>query len=101
MRSPSADPLELCAGEHTPGRVARRVEHDEPRPRRDERGQQVGVEAEPIALALLVRFWRIVLTTFALLMIIAALILFSVILDVHVVQGVTTYLRNLVHLITG
>jgi hypothetical protein len=54
-----------------------------------------------IALALLVKFWRIALTTFALLMIIAALILFSVILDLHVVQEVTTYLRNLVHLITG
>jgi hypothetical protein len=54
-----------------------------------------------IAVAVVVRFWRIVLTTFTLLVIIAALIVFSVILDLHVVHEVANYLRNLVHELTG
>ncbi len=54
-----------------------------------------------IAVAVLIRFWRIVLTGFALMLIVAALIVFSVILDLHVVHEVATYLRNLVHEITG
>jgi hypothetical protein len=54
-----------------------------------------------IAVAVVIRFWRIVLTTFALMLIVAALIVFSVILDLHVVHEVATYLRNLVHEITG
>ena len=54
-----------------------------------------------IAVAVVVRFWRIVLTTMALMLIVAALIVFSVILDLHVVHEVATYLRNLIHEITG
>ena len=54
-----------------------------------------------IAVAVVVRFWRVVLTGFALMLIVAALIVFSVILDLHVVHEVATYLRNLVHEITG
>ena len=54
-----------------------------------------------IAVAVAIRFWHIVLTTFALLVIVAALIVFSVLLDLHVVHEVATYLRNLVHEITG
>ena len=54
-----------------------------------------------IAVAVLVRFWRIVLTTFALMLIVVALIVFSVILDLHVVHELAAYLRNLVHEITG
>ena len=54
-----------------------------------------------IAVAVAIRFWRFVLTTFALLIIVAALIVFSVLLDLHVVHEVATYLRNLVHEITG
>jgi hypothetical protein len=54
-----------------------------------------------IAVAVVIRFWRIILTTFALMLIVAALIVFSVILDLHVVHEVATYLRNLVHEITG
>ena len=54
-----------------------------------------------IAVAVLIRFWRIVLTTFAFMVIVAALIVFSVILDLHVVHEVAVYLRNLVHEITG
>ncbi|HTR92619.1 MAG TPA: hypothetical protein VMI73_12850 [Trebonia sp.] len=54
-----------------------------------------------IAVAVVVRFWRVVLTGFALMLIVAALIVFSVILDLHVVHEVATYLRNLVHELTG
>ena len=54
-----------------------------------------------IAVAVAIRFWHIVLTTFALMVIVAALIVFSVLLDLHVVHEVATYLRNLVHEITG
>jgi hypothetical protein len=54
-----------------------------------------------IAVAVIIRFWRIVLTGFALMLIVAALIVFSVILDLHVVHEVATYVRNLVHQITG
>jgi hypothetical protein len=54
-----------------------------------------------IAVAVVIRFWRIVLTTFALMLIVVALIVFSVILDLHVVHEVAAYLRNLVHEITG
>jgi hypothetical protein len=54
-----------------------------------------------IAVAVAIRFWRVVLTTFALMLIIAALIVFSVILDLHVVHEVATYLRSLVHELTG
>lgn len=54
-----------------------------------------------IAAAVAIRFWRIVVTGFALTLIVAALIVFSVILDLHVVHEVATYLRNLVHEITG
>ena len=54
-----------------------------------------------IAVAVAIRFWHIVLTTFALLVIVAALIVFSVLLDLHVVHEVATYLRNLVHEIAG
>jgi hypothetical protein len=54
-----------------------------------------------IAVAIAIRFWRLVLTTFALLVIVAALIVFSVLLDLHVVHDVATYLRNLIHDIAG
>ena len=54
-----------------------------------------------IAVAVLIRFWRIVLTGFAFMLIVAALIVFSVILDLHVVHEVAVYLRNLVHELTG
>ena len=63
--------------------------------------EQVIIFLGAIAVAVLIRFWRIVLTGFALMLIVAALIVFSVILDLHVVHGVATYLRNLVHEITG
>jgi hypothetical protein len=54
-----------------------------------------------IAVAVVLRFWRIVLTTMVLMLIVVALIVFSVILDLHVVHEVATYLRNLVHELTG
>jgi hypothetical protein len=63
--------------------------------------EQAIVFLAAIAVAVAIRFWRIVLTTFALMLIVVALIVFSVILDLHVVHEVAAYLRNLAHELTG
>jgi hypothetical protein len=63
--------------------------------------EQAIIFLSAIAVAVIIKFWRIVLTGFTLMLIVAALIVFSVILDLHVVHEVATYVRNLVHSITG
>ena len=45
-RREPGDRLEVAAGQNTAGRVGRRVNHEHPRPGRDERRQFVDIESE-------------------------------------------------------
>jgi hypothetical protein len=53
-----------------------------------------------IFTALCVRYWRITLTIVGALLLGAALIALSVIVDLHLIHEITSYLHSLGHLIT-